>query len=90
MQDQKIEIKGEHQSTIEIKSEPEQIIGVTNDATIIVGSELYDGEYEVTPKSSEQVLNTKKKIMYDDVTVGAIPYYEVSNDYGGITVNIGG
>lgn len=59
--EQVIGVKGEPQSTIGVKNSPEQIIGVKNDATIIVGDELYEGEYEVTPTSSEQVLNTKKK-----------------------------
>lgn len=44
--------------------------------------EIYDGEYEVTPKTHEQHLATNQKFMEDDVTIKKIPYYETSNDYG--------
>ena len=49
----------------------------------------YDGEYEVTPSSEEQVLATAGCSLTDDITISSIPYYEVSNDYGGTTVTIG-
>lgn len=53
-------------------------------------SEIYDGEYVVTPKPfTEQTLETKEKLMADDITVLAIPYYETSN-ISGITIYIGG
>lgn len=42
----------------------------------------YIGEYEVTPRSYEQYLDTNDKYMSDDVTVKQIPYFETSNDYG--------
>lgn len=42
----------------------------------------YEGPYEVTPKTVEQILETKDKNMVDDVTVHEIPYAEVSNTYG--------
>lgn len=48
----------------------------------------YQGEYEVTPRSFAQVLDTDNKLMEDDVNVKAIPYYETSNTYGE-TVYIG-
>lgn len=50
--------------------------------------EVYDGSYDVVPKVEQQVLPTAQKIMKDDVTVRAIPVYEVSNTAGGITVYI--
>ena len=50
----------------------------------------YEGEYEVTPSSSQQVLETKHKLMADDVTVREIPYYQTSNESGGYTIYIGG
>lgn len=49
----------------------------------------YEGEYEVTPKVEEQVLPTKGKGMKEDVTVKAIPVFEVSNEHG-TTFIIGG
>ena len=54
------------------------------------GAEIYGGEYVVTPMPFEsQTLETKSKLMADDVTVLAIPYYETSN-VSGITIYIGG
>lgn len=50
---------------------------------------MYSGDYEVTPKIQEQVLNTYDRHMNDDVTIKAIPYFEVSNEQGQ-TVIIGG
>ena len=53
-------------------------------------ADIYTGEYVVTPiPFNDQVLETKEKLMADDVTVLAIPYYETSNT-SGITVYIGG
>ena len=52
--------------------------------------DIYDGEYIVMPMPYEaQTLETRAKIMTDDVTVLAIPYYETSN-LSGITIYIGG
>lgn len=42
----------------------------------------YEGEYEVTPKVKEQILPTKGKGMEENVTVKAIPVFEVSNEHG--------
>lgn len=48
----------------------------------------YEGPYQVTPKKEEQILETNEKVMSDDVTVDGIPYYEVSNSSGGVTLII--
>ena len=41
---------------------------------------IYDGEYEIIPKASDDVvLATKDKYLEDDVTVLRVPYYETSN-----------
>lgn len=51
---------------------------------------IYNGEYTVTPLADgEQTLLTKGKYNTRDITVEKIPYYEVSNDEGGTTINIG-
>lgn len=55
-----------------------------------VGIDIYTGETEVTPTDQEQQLDTSGKKMGDDITVKPIPYAEVSNHSGGITVTIGG
>lgn len=56
---------------------------------VSVGGEPYEGEYEVTPKISSQILPTAKKLMKDDMTIKAIPYFDVSNTAGGQTIYIG-
>ena len=50
--------------------------------------EPYDGPYDVTPKVMAQTLPTAKKLMRDDVSVRAIPYFDVSNPAGGNTIYI--
>lgn len=54
------------------------------------GYDVYDGQYEVTPSAHNPiVLETREKLMADDVTVLKIPYYETSNE-SGLTVYIAG
>ena len=50
----------------------------------------YPGPYTVTPTREDQTLNTRNKLMADNVTVFEIPYSEVSNLVGGKTAIIGG
>lgn len=57
--------------------------------TINIGGKPYDGEYVVTPRVNEQKLETKGAIMNDDVTVRAIPFFNVGNQSGGSTAYIG-
>ena len=48
-----------------------------------IGGEPYSGEYVVTPLAEEAVvLPTTNKILYDDVTVTKVPYFETSNTSG--------
>lgn len=51
--------------------------------------ESWNGNYIVTPSITSQVLNTKSKIMRDNLIINEIPYSEVSNTSGGNTVHIG-
>lgn len=55
--------------------------------TKLVG-DLYEGDYSVIPRATEQTLPTKEKLMLDDVSVKAIPTFEVSNATGGTTFYI--
>ena len=51
---------------------------------------VYDGAYSVTPKVYEETtLETKQKLMKNNVTVARIPQYQVSNDADGVTLIIG-
>lgn len=49
----------------------------------------YEGEYVITPKFTEQVLETKQRSMSDDVTVEKITTLEVDNEAGGVTYIFG-
>jgi hypothetical protein len=53
-------------------------------------SEKYEGEYTITPKFTEQILETKNKFLKDDIDVEAISVSRVTNLSGGTTVYIGG
>jgi len=58
------------------------------ESPIVVGTApIYEGPYTVVPEVNAQMLQTKDKKMTDNVTVTAIPYYEVSNT-SGLTVYI--
>lgn len=50
--------------------------------------ESYKGSYQVTPKFSEQVLQTRGKQLSDDVVVKPIQIHETTNSSGGTTVYI--
>lgn len=55
---------------------------------VYLSGEPYDGPYEVTPKVTAQTLPTKKMLMREDVSIRAIPYFDVSNQAGGNTIYI--
>lgn len=57
---------------------------------IVIGGDIYTGEYEIVPKTTQQTFDTKNKMMIDDVIVFSIPYHEVANPSGGYTATIGG
>lgn len=51
--------------------------------------ETYKGEYTIRPAIEEQSMQTKDKLMVNDVTIEAIPLYSVSNEHNGETIIIG-
>lgn len=51
--------------------------------------EHYKGEYIINPRVVSQTMETKDKIMDDDVTINEIYYNETENLSGGMTVQIG-
>lgn len=74
----------------EILSGQMSLEGVLKGQLILpVGYEDYAGAYNVIPKIETQSLPTADKHLTDNVTVEAIPYYEVSNQKGK-TIIIGG
>ena len=54
------------------------------------GVDVYDGEYTLTPETTDQVLLTKEKLLKENVTIKAVPKQIVENPAGGQTVTIGG
>lgn len=77
-------LKVAHNLTAKMKG----LCNLTGSLTKAVGYIDYTGEYEVIPKVEQQILNTKDRHMVDDVTVKAIPYFDVGNNAGGSTVYI--
>ena len=49
---------------------------------------IYEGDSTVIPTVEEQTMKTRGKVMREDVTIRAIPIYEVSNAAGGATIYI--
>lgn len=63
-------------------------LGELHHVTKVIGGEVYGGDYIVTPKVDSQTMPTQGKVMMEDVTVKAIPYFDVTNNSGGSTVYI--
>ena len=51
--------------------------------------DTYVGDYDVIPRVYQQILETKDKLMLDDVTVEEIPIQTVINLSNGFTATIG-
>lgn len=66
------------------------IVGSLNSINNIIGNigiggveyPDYSGEYEITPQVESQTLQTKNRILRENMQVKEIPYYETSNLYG--------
>ena len=56
---------------------------------LIKTDDVYQGPYDVIPRVYEQILDTKDKVMIDDVTVEIIPLTKIINQSNGYTVTIG-
>lgn len=72
-----------------IIDEPEPLFFVIDPFTQVT-PEVYEGPYIVNPKFEEQKLETKNRLLQDDVTVLEIEVEKVTNLGGGYTVTIGG
>lgn len=57
--------------------------------SVLPNAEVYSGSYEITPAVELQTVGTAQKFMKYDMTINAIPYFDVSNTAGGSTVYIG-
>lgn len=56
---------------------------------LVKTDDTYDGDYDVIPRVYQQILETKDKLMLDDVVVEVIPILKVTNLSDGYTVTIG-
>lgn len=75
---------------IDESSSNEEVI-VENDEVINIGidAESYKGKYTIIPLAfQEQKLETKNKVLKENVIVKEVPYYETSNKQG-TTIYIG-
>ena len=72
----------------EKRAEVQVGFGEVQTVTKLVG-DPYNGDYTVRPLVEPQTLETKHKIMTDDLTILEIPYAEVTNTSGGMTATIG-
>ena len=64
-------------------SEANKVTANLNFPEVVINSNIYDGEYVITPSTdTDQVLETKHTYLDDNVTVLKIPTYETSNEVG--------
>ena len=56
---------------------------------LVKSDNVYEGDYNITPRVYQQVLETKDKVMIDDVNIDIIPLSRVINLSNGYTVTIG-
>ena len=56
---------------------------------LVKTDDIYNGDYNVIPRVYQQVLETKDKVMLNDVTVENIPLSRVINLSNGYTITIG-
>lgn len=59
------------------------------EVVLIKTDNIYTGDYNVVPKIYQQVLETKDKVMTEDVTIEIIPLAKTINLSNGYTVTIG-
>lgn len=64
-------------------SEANKVTASLNFPEVVINSNIYDGEYIITPSTDvDQVLETKNTYLDGNVTVLKIPTYETSNEVG--------
>jgi len=91
---QAIDVIGEHDSvdvetaiaSFDIVGTPPQDISVVSPVSGAYPD--YPGPYDLTPSVDSVTFPTRNRTMTRDTTVLAIPYHEVGNDAGGVTVSI--
>lgn len=56
---------------------------------LVETNDVYDGDYNVIPRVYQQTLETRDKVMIDNVTIEIIPLAKTKNLSNGYTVTIG-
>lgn len=74
---------------IKFRKSPCSFIAKFGELSVLPNAEVYSGSYEITPAVKLQNVPTAQKFMKYDMTINAIPYFDVSNTAGGSTVYIG-
>ena len=68
---------------MDVISSSETILMDIGAAYEVADVETYTGEYEVIPKAYEsQTLETKDKVLEDNVFIFSVPYFQTSNEHG--------
>lgn len=64
-------------------SEANKVTANLNFPEVVINSNIYDGEYIITPSTdTDQILETKNTYLDSNITVLKIPTYETSNEVG--------
>ena len=74
--------------SVRIQDSPHINVNVSAITKILPEGDVFSGPYNVVPKVNAQTLATADKYMTQDVSVDAVPFYSVSNQYGGNSVYI--
>ena len=85
-----ISLVGKMRPTVILQGAVREEINLVGQVSIQKEYEVYKGPHEFTPKIEKQIVETEDKVVHENITVDGIPYYEVSNEKGGVTVIIGG
>lgn len=75
---------------VQIRGSLSPAINLTGHVCMPDGYDIYSGDYNIIPETFSQTIESKNKVMKNDVTIAGIPFYEVSNTEGGTTCIIGG
>ena len=74
---------------VHIGSSNKAKVGITNSIVEVNPYEVYKGSYTFTPSIANQIVETKEKVLLDNIVILKIPTMEVPNE-AGIGFYIGG
>lgn len=73
-----------------VRPAPRLRLHVQRAKLVYAGGQPYTGAYQVTPKTYEHtVLETRDRLLTDNIQIAPVPQYAVSNSAGGETFIIG-